>query len=220
MGCEGGGWRGFLEMAGATLALAGLAGCTRQPLETIVPYADPPERRVQGQPQWFATAIPFRGFGFGVLAKSFEGRPVKLEGNPDHPASLGATNAIVQASILDLYDPTRATGPSKNGVAAAWNDFAAELRALLARGALLRILTQGVASPTLITQISRLLAASPGARWHQYEPLGRDAIHAGTQMVLGAALEPLYHFENADVVVALDADFLSDDPAAVRYARD
>jgi len=200
--------RGFLQLAGATLALAGVTGCTRRPLETIVPYAATPEHRVQGEPQWFATAIPYRGFGFGVLAKSFEGRPVKLEGNPDHPASLGATNAIVQASILDLYDPTRSTTPRHRGIESSWDAFAAATR-----GRRLSILTQTVTSPALLAQMS-------GATVYRYEPFSRDSVVEGTRIAFGAPLEPLYHFDRADVVVLLDADPFGDDPAGVRYAHD
>jgi molybdopterin-containing oxidoreductase family iron-sulfur binding subunit len=208
--------RDFVKLAAASLALAGV-GCTRQPLETIVPYVATPEHRVQGEPQWFATAIPFRGFGFGVLAKSFEGRPVKLEGNPDHPASRGATNAFVQASILDLYDPQRSQYVRKNGAPSSWSAFAAEVVPAIGRGGRgLHILSQTITSPSLIA----LIAQFPAAKWHQWEPVSRDAVYEGTRLAFGAPLEPRYHFENADVVVALDADFLSDDPASVRYARD
>ncbi|MDQ6801461.1 MAG: TAT-variant-translocated molybdopterin oxidoreductase [Acidobacteriota bacterium] len=217
--------RGFLKFAAVSAAVAGLTSCARQPLETIVPYIDRPEYRVQGEPQWFATTIPFRGFGIGVLGKNFEGRPVKLEGNPDHPASLGGTDAFAQAEILGLYDPDRAQVVRKAGSIATWDDFTAELvpameRQRARRGAGLRILTQTVTSPTLSAQIGALLAAMPAAKWHQYEPVNRDAVYAGTRLAFGTPLEPRYHFDRAQIVVSLDSDFLSNEPGSIRYARD
>ena len=217
--------RGFLKFAAASMALAGLTGCANQPFEPIVPYIDQPEGRPSGEPSWFATALPRRGFGTGVLVKSFEGRPVKIEGNPDHPASLGATDAIIQADLLGLYDPDRSQVVRKGTSIGTWDDFSREFvpvmeRQRLAGGGGVRLLTQTVTSPTLRAQIESLLPIFPGARWHRYEPVNRDNVYAGTRLLFGRPLEPRYHFDRADVVVGLDSNFMTDDPGAVRYARE
>ncbi|HUJ15236.1 MAG TPA: TAT-variant-translocated molybdopterin oxidoreductase, partial [Thermoanaerobaculia bacterium] len=212
--------RGFLKFAAAAAAVAGLTGCAQQPLETIVPYVVKPSDRVQGVSKWYATAIPFRGYAIGVLARQFEGRPVKLEGNPDHPASLGATNAFAQAEILGLYDPDRAQVVRRAMAIGTWDDFNAEIVTAMSRVRGLRILTPTVTSPTLTAQINALLASFPGSKWYRYEPVNRDAVYAGTALAFGRPLEPRYHFDRADIVLALDSDFMIDEPGAVRYAHD
>src|SRR5215467_1978295 len=117
--------RNFLKLAGASLALAGLAGCTKQPLEQILPYVRQPEELIPGKPVFYATAMPFAGYGIPLLVESHEYRPTKVEGNPEHPASLGATDVFAQASILDLYDPDRSTTLTHLGEAATWGEFSA-----------------------------------------------------------------------------------------------
>ena len=101
------GRRNFLKLMGASLALAGVSACTRQPNEELVPYVRQPEELVPGKPLFFATAMPMNGAGIGLLVESHEGRPTKIEGNPDHPSSRGATDVFAQAAILGLYDPDR-----------------------------------------------------------------------------------------------------------------
>ena len=117
------GRRGFLKLMGASLALAGASACTRQPDELIVPYVRQPENVVPGRPLFFATAMPLSGSALGLLAESHEGRPTKVEGNPDHPASLGATDAYAQASVLQLYDPDRSTAITFLGEIRPWGTF-------------------------------------------------------------------------------------------------
>ena len=216
--------RRFLHLMGASLALAGLGACTRQPEEKIVPYVQAPEGMVPGQPLFFATAMPCSGGALGLLVESHMGRPTKVEGNPQHPASLGATDAFAQASVLSLYDPDRSQAVSNAGRISTWSASLTAMSAALEtqrlkRGAGLRVLTEAVTSPTLVQQFEALFGLFPLAVWHQYEPLASDAVRAGTQLAFGAALNPVYHFEQADVVVALDADFLAVGPARVRYAR-
>jgi MoCo/4Fe-4S cofactor protein with predicted Tat translocation signal len=216
--------RHFLRLMGASLALAGLTACTRQPTETIVPYVHPAEGITLGEPLYFATAAPMSGAAEGVLVESHEGRPTKVEGNPNHPASLGATSLFAQASVLTLYNPDRANAITNIGDIRSWGAFTTELQPLLAekragRGAGLRILTGTVSSPTLLNQIKTLLAAFPAAKWHQYEPVNRDNARAGAMMAFGETVNAIYRFENADVILALDADFLTCGPASVRYAR-
>jgi MoCo/4Fe-4S cofactor protein with predicted Tat translocation signal len=215
--------RRFLHLMGASLALAGLGACTRQPEEKIAPYVQAPEGVVPGQPLFFATAMPCSGGALGLLVESHMARPTKVEGNPQHPASLGATDAFAQASVLSLYDPDRSQAVSNAGRISTWSAFltvmsAALERQRLKRGAGLRVLSEAVTSPTLVQQFEALFRLFPLAVWHQYEPLASDAVRAGTRLAFGAALNPVYHFEQADVVVALDADFLAVGPARVRYA--
>src|SRR4029453_13789262 len=173
------GRRDFLRVMGASMALAGLTACTRQPAEKIVPYVKPPEEVVPGRPLFFATAVLDGGYAKGVLVESHEGRPTKIEGNPDHPGSRGATDALTQAAILGLYDPDRSQTVKHLGEIASWGAFVAAVKAaLLAQralgGATFRILTETVTSPTLTAQVRALLAEYPQARWHQYEPTAPD----------------------------------------------
>ncbi|MGI8469295.1 MAG: 4Fe-4S dicluster domain-containing protein [Pyrinomonadaceae bacterium] len=218
--------REFLRLMGASLALAGLAGCNaRPPVEQIVPYVRQPEEIVLGEPLFYATAATLGGYALGILAESHEGRPTKIEGNPLHPASLGATDIFAQASVLSLYDPDRAKDVLHFGQIATWESFLNDLRKNLAnqrqkQGAGLRILTETIASPTFAFQIQDLLKDFPNAIWHQYEPINRDNEFEGAKMAFGADAETVYQFDKADVILSLDADFLFDSPARVRYARD
>src|SRR6266550_4096108 len=165
--------RDFLKLMAASLALAGLSGCERLPEQHIVPYVKQPDGLVLGKPQFYATAMPFLADAIGLLVESHEGRPTKIEGNPDHPGSLGATNVYAQASILNLYDPDRAQTATKFGEIRAWAAFLGELQPKLSekrakQGAGLRILTETVTSPTLANQINAILKDFPSAKWHQY----------------------------------------------------
>jgi len=217
--------RNFLQLMGASLALAGLTACSNQPDEKIVPYVQMPEETVPGQPLFFATALQLGGYAMGLLAQSQLNRPIKVEGNPDHPASLGATDALAQASILNLYDPDRTKTVTHDGVASSWEEFLTELQTHLAPqqasgGAGLRILTETVTSPTLFNQLQALLTQFPNAVWHQYEPVNRDNVYAGAQLAFGEAVEPIYRLDQADVIVSLEADLFGAAPGRVRYARD
>ncbi|MBI3800962.1 MAG: TAT-variant-translocated molybdopterin oxidoreductase, partial [Deltaproteobacteria bacterium] len=217
--------RQFLQLMGASLALAGLNACTSRPTETIVPYVRAPEKIVPGKPLYFATAMPLGGFASGLLVESHMGRPTKIEGNPQHPASLGATDLFSQASVLTLYDPDRSQTLTYLGDIRPWNAFTtAILNALTAeraeQGAGLRILTETVVSPTLASQLRTLLSRFPSAQWHQYEPVGRDNVRAGAHLAFGEATHTIYNFAKADTILALDADFLACTPGSVRYAHD
>src|SRR5215510_1376142 len=159
---DGIGRRRFLQLMGASLALAGISACTRQPSEQIVPYVHPPEGIVPGRPLFFATAMTTGGIAEGLLVESHEGRPTKIEGNPDHPASLGATSVFAQASVLGLYDPDRSQTITERGDIRPWGAFLAAAQQVMAaqvtsKGAGLRLLTETVTSPTLNNQIKTLL---------------------------------------------------------------
>ncbi len=218
--------RGFLQLLAASIAFAGLSGCQiRQPVEKIVPYVRQPEEIVPGKPLFYTTAMSLGGYALGLLVESHEGRPTKIEGNPNHPASLGATDVFAQASVLDLYDPDRSQTPLYLGEIRTWGDFLTDIRAEVAKqrdkkGSGLRILTETVNSPTLGDQLKNLLVDFPQAKWHQYEPVNRDNAIAAAQMALGRPAETIYHFDKANVVVSLDSDFLMSGPGSLRYARD
>jgi molybdopterin-containing oxidoreductase family iron-sulfur binding subunit len=184
------GRRGFLKLMGASLALAGVSACTRQPDEEIVPYVRQPEEEVPGKPLFFATAMPMSGAGLGLLVESHEGRPTKVEGNPDHPSSRGATDLYAQASILGLYDPDRSRNLTNLGDIFPFSAFSTAIRGLLqgqeaGQGAGIRILTETVASPTLAAQMREFLAKYPQAKWIQWEPAGRHNARAGSQLAFG-----------------------------------
>jgi molybdopterin-containing oxidoreductase family iron-sulfur binding subunit len=217
--------RTVMKLMGASFALAGLSACTKQPKELIVPYVHEPEEFVPGKPLFFATAFPMGGVGTGVLVESHLGRPTKVEGNPDHPGSLGSTNIFAQASVLELWDPDRAQSVTHYGELSTWPAALSALitagaGAVTKNGAGLYILTQRVASPTLEDRMKALLGKLPGAKWHQYEPASSSNAQGGARLAFGRPVNPVYHFENADVVVSLDADFLRWGTASVRYARD
>jgi molybdopterin-containing oxidoreductase family iron-sulfur binding subunit len=217
--------RDFLRLMSASLALAGLGACSRRPREEIVPYVNPPEEVNSGQSLFYATAFPFCGYGSGILVKSHEGRPIKIEGNPQHPASLGATSPFAQAAILDLYDPERSQVVRRPRGIATWDDFitAAAARMDLQAGkggAGLRLLTGRITSPALGQQIRTLLEQFPQARWHRYEAVGRDNSKEGARRAFAQDGETVFRFDRAEVVVSLESDFLYEDPGSLRYARD
>jgi MoCo/4Fe-4S cofactor protein with predicted Tat translocation signal len=195
--------RRFLGLMGASLALAGLASCSRQPIEKLVPYVKQPEGLIPGRPLYFASADILSGFARGVLVESHEGRPTKIEGNPEHPASLGATDVFMQATVLQLYDPDRSQTVLRGGLPATWDDFLGALVSETPRwtqesGANLVFITGNITSPTLRDQFLELFGRYPAAKWVVHEPaLNPDAFR------------PIYTIETADVICSLDADFLS-----------
>lgn len=215
--------RSFVKVMGASLALAGLSGCVIQPAEKIVPYVKQPEDMIPGKPLFFATAMPAAGGAIGLLAKSFDGRPIKIEGNPDHPGSLGATDIYSQASILDMYDPDRSQEILFRGSPRGWQDFTKAVRTAVAEnavdgGAGVRFLTGTVVSPTLQDQFKRLLAEMPNARWIQYDPVNQDNAVAGAKLAFGSPANTIYKLDAAKRILTLDADLFSGFSA--RYAAD
>ncbi|MGD1148685.1 MAG: TAT-variant-translocated molybdopterin oxidoreductase [Thermoanaerobaculaceae bacterium] len=219
--------RAFLKVMGASLGVAGLAAC-RWPKETILPFAHGPEDRIPGSPQQFATAMDLGGAAIGLLVTSFDGRPVKVEGNPLHPISRGAASAFAQASILELYDPDRSKQLLRREggqtFASSWDEFAAfagpHFAALRANmGADLAVLSEGSSSPSLARLRTRFEAVFPKAKWFEHEPLSRDAEREGTRLLFGEPCRPQYRFDRANVIVCLDADPLYEHPAALGHAR-
>src|SRR5437867_1968565 len=217
--------RDFLRLMAASLALAGLSGCGRAPEQYIVPYVKQPDGVVPGNPQFYATAMPFGADAIGLLVESHEGRPTKIEGNPDHPSSLGATNVFAQASVLNLYDPDRAQTVTKFGEIQTWSLFVESAQAIAAamkgsNGAGFRILTGIITSPTLAAQIQSLLTLFPKAKWHQWEPAVGDGAREGAKLAFGSYVNTIYRPEKADVILSLDSDFLGSGPGHIRYARE
>ncbi|MHC4447209.1 MAG: TAT-variant-translocated molybdopterin oxidoreductase [Planctomycetota bacterium] len=219
--------RDFLKIMGASMALAGLGlgGCRRWPKEKIVPFAHRPTGRAPGIPAHYATAMEMGGVASGLLVTSFDGRPIKIEGNPNHPYSGGATNAMAQASVLELYDPDRSRDVHHNGQPSDWVAFdvwaADHLTALEnGRGRGLAILSEATDSPSVSDLRARMMERFPRAEWFEYEPLPDDHEVAGSQLAFGEPWRAHYALDRADVIVSLDADFLLTHPAAVKHTRD
>ncbi|NJL54309.1 molybdopterin oxidoreductase [bacterium] len=217
--------RTFLKLMGASLAAAGfgLSGCasTAPPDEEIVPYVRMPEEVIPGVPLYFASSMVLGGYASGILIETHQGRPTRIEGNPQHPASLGSADARTQASFLDLYSPDRSTIVLNEGRETTWDEFIAAFGALdLGDGSGIRVLTETVTSPTLAAQLNGLMEFFPGSRWYQYEPVNLDNVVAGAELAFGEALDTVYRFNEATCVLSLDADFMSEGPGSVRYARD
>jgi molybdopterin-containing oxidoreductase family iron-sulfur binding subunit len=197
--------RGFLKFMGASVALAGLAGCTKQPDEPIYPYVKQPEDLVLGKPNYFATAHPFVTGAVPLLVKSDQYRPIKIDGNPEHPYNQGASDPFTQGALLDLYDPDRSQHVLYRGENREWAEFAQELRKKVAGtkdGTGIYFLSETITSPTLARQWGEVKKAYPKATLVQYDP----AI-AGTSVTDGSNVQ--YDLGDPDVIVSLDADFLS-----------
>jgi molybdopterin-containing oxidoreductase family iron-sulfur binding subunit len=206
--------RDFMRIMGASLALAGLSACTKQPLEAIVPYVKQPNNLVIGKPLFYATAMLLGAYGTGLLVESHEGRPTKIEGNPQHPSSLGGTDVFTQASVLGMYDPDRSQGNTYLGETRTWPEVLNSLRGVVKAektngGAGVRVLSGATSSPAFVGQMQEFLKVYPQAKWYQWEPVNRDNVYAGAQMAFGQPVETVYNFSKAKVVLSLDGDFLS-----------
>jgi molybdopterin-containing oxidoreductase family iron-sulfur binding subunit len=220
--------RRWLQLMGASIALAGVAGC-RWPREEILPLAVRPEGRVPGEAEYYATAMELGGAALGLLVTSRDGRPVKIEGNPVHPASRGATHVFAQAAILELYDPDRSRGlrqiTGSDAPSREWAEFSAFVDKHLQplrdkQGEGLAVLAESSSSPTLAAIKARFAQRLPKARWVEYEPLSDDYVRAGAIQALGAPYRTHFQLVDADVVLCVDCDLLCSHPNAVQYARD
>jgi molybdopterin-containing oxidoreductase family iron-sulfur binding subunit len=220
--------RTFMKLMGASLALAGLSGCQfalRQPEQKVVPYVRLPEGVIPGKPLFYATSMSQGGFGYGIVAETHEGRPTKLEGNPSHPATLGASNVYLQAHVLQMYDPDRSQKVRNKNAEVAFDAFAQAIAQVMTakrgnQGVGLRFLTETVTSPTLATQMQTVLQQLPQARWVQYDAVNYGNERAGAIAAFGEYVNTIYDIAKADVIVALDADFMGEGPAQIRYARE
>jgi molybdopterin-containing oxidoreductase family iron-sulfur binding subunit len=221
--------RRFLQLMGASLALGGMAGCKGSPVwpvKKILPYAHRPEDRIPGKPLEYATMLEIGGVARALVAKSMDGRPIKIEGNREHPASKGAADVWSQACVLSLYDPDRSRGIVRRSggeaLARAWDAFFDETRSAFDAqegGAGVAILAEASSSPTLLEARARLTEKLPQARWVEWESVSRDAAREATKSLFGSPLRPQLLLENADVVVSLDDDFLGAHPASLAWSR-
>ena len=210
-------------LLGASLSLAGLAGC-RRPVEEIVPYVTAPEEIVPGIPRHYATTMPFRRSAYGLIVESHEGRPTKVEGNPSHPSTLGASSARVQASVLGLYDPDRSQSVTQNGTRKSWSDFVTAWGPLSEAhaadgGASLAVVSESFSSPTLARLVSELRARYPRLQWATYDAVSDESRLAGLRQATGRDLDLMLRLDRASVILALDADPLLTDPEMIRHTR-
>jgi MoCo/4Fe-4S cofactor protein with predicted Tat translocation signal len=223
--------RRFMQFMGGSLALAGLTltGCRRWPKRELAPYAARPHGRVPGVSEQYATVMEIAGVAAGLLISSYDGRPIKVEGNPSHPASRGATDAYAQASVLDLYDPDRSRSVLRRVEGktrtAGWDDFAAfagdHFRDAARRdGRGVFVLSAACGGPTLADMRRRMLGAMPAAKWLEYEPISRDHQREAARAAFGQAVRPVYQLDRAKVIALFDADLLGAHPDKVRMARD
>jgi MoCo/4Fe-4S cofactor protein with predicted Tat translocation signal len=215
--------RDMMMLLGASLSLAGLAGC-RRPVEEIVPFVTAPEEIVPGIPLYYATTMPFRRSAYGLIVESHEGRPTKIEGNPSHPSTLGASSSRVQASVLGLYDPDRSQSVTLRGARKSWSDFVTAWGQLSEAhvsdgGASLAILSESFSSPTLARLASELRARYPQLQWATYEAVSDENRLAGLRSATGRDLDLMLRLDQASVILALDADPLLTDPEMIRHTR-
>ena len=211
--------RTLLKFMGASFGLAGLTAC-RRPVEHILPNARGIENYIPGKAYFYSTAHTHAGYASGLLVETHDGRPTKIEGNPEHPFSLGAASAFSQASILDLYDPDRSYAVSRDGKASDWKEFASVVgqqfsSAKVGDGAQLRFVSERITSPSLASLKTEALQKYPKAKWVEYDPIFNENLLVASQAAFGQTLEPQYHFDKADVVVALDHDFLGLDSPTI-----
>ena len=216
--------REMMTLVGASLSLAGLSGCIRRPVEEIVPYVVAPEEILPGVPRYYATTMPFRRSAYGLIVESHEGRPTKIEGNPAHPSTLGASSARVQASVIGLYDPDRSQSVLQGGSKKAWSDFVTAWGPLAEahaadEGAGLAVIAESFSSPTLARLASEFRAKYPKAQWATYDAVSDENRLTGVRSATGRDLDVVLRFDRASVVLALDADPLLTDPEMIRHAR-
>jgi molybdopterin-containing oxidoreductase family iron-sulfur binding subunit len=215
--------RDMMMLVGASLSLAGLTGC-RRPVEEIVPYVNAPEDTIPGIPRYYATTMPFRRSAYGLIVESHEGRPTKIEGNPSHPSTLGASSSRVQASMLGLYDPDRSQSPALKGARKSWNDFVTAWGQLSQPhaadgGAGLAVLSESFSSPTLGRLVSELRGRYPHMQWATYDAVSDENRLAGLRQATGRDIDLMLRLDRAAVILSLDADPLLTDPESIRHAR-
>jgi MoCo/4Fe-4S cofactor protein with predicted Tat translocation signal len=211
--------RNLLKLMAASLGLAGLTAC-RRPVEKVLPNVRGVEDYIPGRPFFYSTAMNLGGVATGLLVEVNDGRPTKIEGNPQHPFSLGAANGYQQASVLGLYDPDRARNPRKDGQDTDWKTFDAFAKeqfepAKLGQGDGLRFLSDRVNSPSLLSVKAAALAKYPKAKWIEYNAVSHDESEAGAQLAFGQPVITRHKFDKADVIVSLDDDFLGLDSSTV-----
>jgi len=218
------GRREFLRLMGASLMLAGLTGCGEGRSDLALPYVIQPEGETTGIPRHYATALCFEGYAQPILARTNSGRPTKLDGNPEHPATRGSSDHFMQAAVLQLYDPDRSKAPVRKGVPTTWPVFERELTSLRRhwmerQGEGLCLLTGDLTSPTLSRQLRGLLASLPKMSVFVFEPVGAGRRGEAMQAAFGRHVETHYALESCELVVSIDDDLLGPGPRQVAHAR-
>jgi Fe-S-cluster-containing dehydrogenase component len=217
--------RNFMTLGGAVSLLTGIEGCVRRPVEKILPFTEAPEQTAPGIPAHYATVIQSRGDAVGLLVTCHDGRPTKIEGNPEHPASRGAADLLTQAAVLDLYDPDRAREPSKAGFKKSFAEVDAMFGKLVSeyaatQGAGLHVLMQPTNSPSVLRLRETVTQRMPSVRFHVYSPLNESAARAGSELAFGRPYATNPHFDKAKVVLSVDCDFMHTEQGSVRASAD
>jgi molybdopterin-containing oxidoreductase family iron-sulfur binding subunit len=217
------GRRQFLKLMGASLLLGGLTACGETRSDQALPYVNQPEATIPGVPRTYATAVLFEGYAQPVIATTYDGRPTKLDGNPDHPATRGKSDPFMQSAIFGLYDPDRSKIPTHRGVASTWTAFEAELAQLRTgwrerQGDGLRVLTGAATSPTFVRQMGDLAKQWPKMRWHRFDPIGPARQSEAMTLAFGRPVTPHYRLDRCDVIVTLGHDLLGPGPHQVSHA--
>ncbi len=218
---DGASRRHMLKIMAASFGLAGLAAC-RRPVEHVLPYAKAVEDLIPGKPYYYASVFSMGGNAAGLIVETHDGRPTKIEGNPDHPFSLGAATALQQASLLSLYDPNRSCRFLESGKEStkSWKEFEAYLKSIqLGDGSGLRFLSETIVSPSTANLRAEALKKYPKAKWIEYDSISRENRYAGTTLVFGAPMDVRNALDKAKVILALDADFLGQDSPTVRPTK-
>ncbi len=221
--------RRFLKLMGASLALAGLAGCRRYPVQELAPYAHRPANRDPGVPVQYTTAMDISGVGQGMMVTSYDGRPIKVDGNPSHPMNRGGSDSYGQASIMTIYDPDRSRGVVQRAdnkfIDSNWLTFQSFWKDQLADakkdgGAGVAVLSQAYSSPSLHHMRDKLQKTLPHMRWFEYEPISFDNDRVGTEMACGKPLRVVPELHAAQIIVSVDFDMFVGDPLSVKLSRD
>ena len=210
--------RALLQWLAASAALAA-SGCSRPPPERIYSYAQMPEIEAHSVPQFYASACTRQGYAQGVLIGTQQGRPIKVEGNPQHPATLGGTSVFEQAAILQLWDPDRSTEVWQGATPSTWQAFGEAWRKL-DPAAPVHVLSSAFTSPTLAAQLAALLKQRPGSRWYRDDAAPALAARRGSQLAFGSEVRVVHDLADAELIIAIGGDPFSDPVAGLRYSAD
>jgi Fe-S-cluster-containing dehydrogenase component/anaerobic selenocysteine-containing dehydrogenase len=211
--------RNFLSLVAASVALAGLEGC-KKPVQKIIPYVEAEVATIPGIPKHYASTIPFKNNALGVIIENHDERPVKIEGNEKHPASMGKSNSFSQATTLDMYDPDRSRGVRRNGKKVNWSDFVNYTQSIAdSKGKGLAVLTQETSSPTMQFMYEEFKKTHPQADWVVYEPINNQNLYDGIEMAFGKKLQPFNRLENAQTILSIGSDFLGVEDNGVYHTR-
>ena len=211
--------RNFLSLIAASVALAGLEGC-KKPVQKIIPYVEAEIGTIPGIPKYYASTLPFKNNALGVVIENHDERPVKVEGNEKHPATMGKSNSFAQASTLEMYDPDRARGIKFKGNNIDWSEylkFAKSLNETDGKG--LAVLMQESSSPTIKSIKEDFKKNLPNANWVVYESINNENLYDGIEKAFSKRLQPLYRLENAQIIVSLGSDFLGVDDNNIYHTR-